>query len=111
VRVVRGKVGVVVALLVAIGLALSALAGLGSRPLAIPTDGPWLITLGYPEGDWSTCLDDAAITDSIMSADLPTSSVSAQTVPEATAADVRRVVGCLSRSMTGGTVQVTTARG
>lgn len=110
-RAVRGRLGAVVALLVAIGLGLSALAGLGSRPAAIPAEGPWIVTLQYPDGDWSGCLDDPALTEGIMTADLPVSHVSAQTVPEATPVDLRRVLDCLSGAMTGGSVSVSTVTG
>ncbi len=106
---IRGKVGAVVALLVAVGLALSALAGLGSRSAAIPAEGPWLIGLEYPEGGWIACLDDPSLTEGFMTADEPVSAVTVQTVPEATVADVRRVSDCLSRAMTGGSVHIRTA--
>ncbi len=106
---IRGKVGVIVALLVAVGLALSALAGLGSRSAAIPAEGPWLIGLERPEGGWSACLDDPALTEGFMSADEPVSAVTVQTVPGATVADVRRVADCLSRTMTGGSAHIRTA--
>jgi len=108
-RAVRGKVGAVVALLVAVGLALSALAGLGSQPPRIPPEGPWVVALEYPEGAWQGCLEDPSLTDGRMTADLPVTRATARTVPDATAADVRRVVDCLARGMTGGSVHVSTA--
>ena len=72
-RAIRGKVGVVAALVLAVALALSALAGLGTRPTGIPDEGPWAIALSYPEGDWSSCLDDPAMAEALMSSDLPVS--------------------------------------
>jgi len=106
VRAIRGRVGVVAALVLAIALALSALAGLGSRPAGIPDEGPWGISLSSPEGDWSSCLDDPAMTDGLMSSDLPVSRVFVSSAPGATEADVQRILDCLSARMTGGTVQV-----
>jgi hypothetical protein len=106
VRVIRGKVGVVAALVLAVALALSALAGLGARPTGIPGEGPWVVALTSPEGDWSSCLDDPAMTEPLMSADVPVSRVVAGSAPGATEADVRRVVDCLSAVMTGGTIEV-----
>src|SRR6476661_7310412 len=106
-RVVRGKVGAVVALLVAVGLALSALAGLTwSRSLDVPADGPWRVVLRHPAGGWGACLDDASIASTGMTDDSPASYVTADVAADATARDVRRVVECLSGAMTGGTVQV-----
>ena len=105
-RAIRGKVGVVAALVLAVALALSALAGLGSRPAGLPDEGPWGIALSSPEGDWNTCLDDPALTDGQMTADLPVSRVFVSSAPGATKADVERVVDCLSARMTGGTVEV-----
>lgn len=105
-RAIRGKVGVVAALVLAVALALSALAGLGTRPTGIPDEGPWAIALSYPEGDWSGCLDDPAMSEWLMSADAPVSRVVAPSAPGATEADVRRVVECLSAAMTGGTIEV-----
>jgi hypothetical protein len=106
VRAIRGKVGVVAALVLAVALALSALAGLGSRPASIPDEGPWGISLSYPEGDWNTCFDDPAMTDGQMTADMPVSRVFVSSAPGASEADVRRVLDCLSARMTGGTVEV-----
>lgn len=105
-RAIRGKVGIVAALVLAIALALSALAGLGSRPAGIPEQGPWGISLSYPEGDWSTCVDDPSMTDGQMTADMPVSRVFVSSAPGATEADVQRVLDCLSARMTGGTVEV-----
>ena len=103
-RAIRGKVGVVAALVLAVALALSALAGLGTRPTGIPDDGPWAIQLTDPEGDWDVCFDDPAMTT-------PTtwgSTVTAVSAPGATQDDVRRVLDCLSGSMTAGSIQVGT---
>jgi hypothetical protein len=106
-RAVRGKLGAVVALFVAIGLALSALAGLSwSRSLDIPADGPWRVVLRHPAGGWSACLDDASIASTATTDDSPASYVTADLASDATPRDVRRVVECLSSVMTGGTVQV-----
>lgn len=105
-RAIRGKVGVVAALVLAVALALSALAGLGTRPTGIPAEGPWAIALSYPEGDWSGCLDDPAMADGLMSSDEPVSRVVVPSAPGATEADVRRVIDCLSAAMTGGTIEV-----
>jgi len=104
VRAIRGKVGVVAALVLAVALALSALAGLGTRPTGIPDDGPWAVQLSEPDGDWDSCLDDPALTS-------PTtwgSTVTAVFATGATEADVQRVLDCLDDAMTGGTVQVGT---
>ena len=105
-RAIRGKIGVVAALVLAVALALSALAGLGARPMGIPEEGPWAISLSFPEGDWSSCLDDPAMTETLMSGDAPVSRVVAASAPGATQADVQRVVDCLSAAMTGGTIHV-----
>jgi len=104
VRAIRGKIGVVAALVLAVALALSALAGLGARPQQIPDDGPWAVQLTDPEGDWAPCLDDPVVTGPTTSG--PT--VTALFTPDATEADVQRVLDCLSDAMTGGTVQVGT---
>ena len=61
-RAIRGKVGVVAALVLAVALALSALAGLGTRPQTIPAQGPWAIQLSDPQGAWDVCFDDPAMT-------------------------------------------------
>jgi hypothetical protein len=111
VRAIRGKIGVVAALVLAVALALSALAGLGARPQGIPDEGPWAIALSHPEGDWSRCLDDPAMTDPLMTSDLPVSRVVAGSAAGATEADVRRVVDCLSATLTGGTIEVSQAGG
>ena len=103
-RAIRGKVGVVAALVLAVALALSALAGLGARPRGIPSDGPWAILLTAPVGEWSTCVDDPAMTDPITGEDR----VTVVSAPGATEADVRRVVECLSTTLTGGTIEVGT---
>ena len=103
-RAIRGKVGVVAALVLAVALALSALAGLGTRPQTIPAQGPWAIQLSDPQGAWDVCFDDPAMTS-------PTtweSTVTAVSAPGATEADVRRVLDCLSGTLTDGTVQVGT---
>lgn len=108
-RAIRGRVGIVAALVAAIALALSALAGLATRPVGVPGDGPWVITLSHPDGGWEACLDDPALGEGQMTADLPVSRVSVPSAPAATADDVRRVVGCLSDSMSGGTIEIATA--
>ena len=103
-RAIRGKIGVVAALVLAVALALSALAGLGTRPTGIPGDGPWAVQLTEPEGDWASCLDDPALTS-------PTtwgSTVTAAFAEGATEPDVQRVLDCLDSVMTGGPVQVGT---
>jgi len=104
VRAIRGKIGVVAALVLAVALALSALAGLGTRPAGIPDEGPWAVQLTTPEGDWASCLDDPALTS-------PTTwetTVTAVFATGATEVDVQRVLDCLDGAMTGGTVQVGT---
>ncbi|GEK21881.1 hypothetical protein [Cellulomonas xylanilytica] len=103
-RVIRGKVGVVAALVLAVALALSALAGLGARPTGVPADGPWAVQLTAPEGDWASCLDDPVVNAPVAGE----STVTAVFVAEATEADVQRVLDCLSDAMTGGSVQVGT---
>ncbi|MEZ0446322.1 hypothetical protein [Cellulomonas sp. ICMP 17802] len=106
-RAVRGRLGAIVALLVAAGLALSALAGLTwRRSLAIPADGPWQVVLRHPAGGWSACLDDASVATTATTDDLPASYVTADLASDATVRDVRRVAECLSGAMTGGTIQV-----
>ena len=105
-RAIRGKIGVVAALVLAVALALSALAGLGARPAGIPDEGPWAIALTSPEGDWAGCLDDPAMAQPLTSSDVPVSRVVAPSAPGATEADVRRVVNCLSAALTGGTIEV-----
>jgi len=111
VRAIRGKVGIVVALALAVALAASMLAGLGSGRAASADDSaePWGIALSYPEGDWSSCLDDPAVLDGLTSADIPVSRVTARSAPGATEADLRRIVDCLSSSMTGGSIDVGTS--
>ena len=101
-RAIRGRIGVVAALVLAVALALSALAGLGVRPIGIPEQGPWAVALTSPEGDWARCLDDPAMTEPLRSSDVPVSRVVAVSAPGATQADVHRVVDCLSAVLTGG---------
>ena len=56
-RAIRGRIGVVAALVLAVALALSALAGLSTRPAGIPGDGPWAVQLSEPEGDWAAVIE------------------------------------------------------
>ena len=103
-RAIRGKIGVVAALVLAVALALSALAGLGARPREVLGQGPWLIELRDAQGDWQVCFDDPAVTS-------PTageSTVVVASAPGATEADIQRVLDCLSGALTGGSVQVGT---
>ena len=103
-RVIKGNFGVVAALVLAVALALSALAGLGARRTGIPDEGPWAVQLSEPEGDWASCLDDPSLTS-------PTtwgSTVTAVFAQGAAEPDVERVLDCLDDAMTGGTVQVGT---
>jgi hypothetical protein len=72
----------------------------------IPADGPWTISVTLPEGDWSTCFDDAAVAESIMSASMPTSGASARLHDDATRGDVERLLACLDARLTSGTVTV-----
>lgn len=112
-RAIRGKVGIVVALALALALTVSVLAGLGSGmagSAGSSGEAPWGIALSYPEGDWSGCLDDPAVLDGLASADVPVSRVTVRSAPGATEADLRRIVDCLSESMTAGSIDVGTSR-
>lgn len=72
-------------------------------------EGPWTVDVGQPRGDaWQECLDDAALSEGIMSLDLPTSHVSAPFLDDATLDDVERVLACLERGLTSGDVSVRT---
>ncbi|MGW6130142.1 hypothetical protein ACWFNE_08965 [Cellulomonas sp. NPDC055163] len=76
-------------------------------PAAPPEGGPWVIGIRHPRGDLSACGDDA-VAESLMTADVPPSSATITLEPWASAADARRVLDCLDRSLTGGEVTVTT---
>ncbi len=66
----------------------------------------WVVGIGYPEGDWAGCFEDDSVAQSLMSADMPASRAAATFTPQASEEDVRRVVDCLDRSLTGGDVSV-----
>lgn len=81
----------------------------------VPSDVPsradgevWVVGIGDPRGGWSECFDDDAVAESLMTADLPTSGASATFRAAASEEDVRRVLDCLDRALTEGTVSVTT---
>ena len=73
-------------------------------------EGPWTVDVGQPRGDaWQECLDDATLSEGIMSLDLPTSHVSAPFLDGATLDDVERVLACLERGLKSGDVSVRTS--
>ena len=100
-------------------VAAAFLAGCTSQPsVETPTDIPvardgdvWVVGIGYPTGEWFECFKDDSVAEAIMTTSLPSSAASATFTPEATEKDVRRVLDCLGRSLTGGTVSVTTRSG
>lgn len=91
-------------------LALSGLAGCGSS-MEVPAlhEGEvWIIGIADPRGDWSECFSDDSIEQALTTADMPASSSTATFRQEAEEGDVRKVMACLDRSLTGGEVAVTT---
>lgn len=93
-------------LLVAVALAA---AGGHRVPADVPErrDGDvWVVGISHPRGGWSACFDDDAVAESLMTADLPSSGASATFAVDASESDVRRVLGCLDRTLTGGEVTV-----
>lgn len=107
----RGTV-IVVGAVAVLGLGASIMAG-GAPPTrgaAIPGDGPWVIAIDHPQGDWNVCFDDAAVDEALMSADLPSSHATATLKTTATTDDVERIAACLERSLTGGTTTITETR-
>ncbi|MFS0698663.1 hypothetical protein AB6N24_01685 [Cellulomonas sp. 179-A 4D5 NHS] len=108
-RVARRSVALGAALL----LVAVTLAATGGR--RVPADVPelrdgdvWVVGISHPRGGWSVCFDDGAVAESLVTADLPTSGASATFAVGASESDVRRVLGCLNRHLTGGEVAVTT---
>lgn len=83
--------------------------GPGDAP-EIPEGGPWVVEIRHPRGDLGAC-DDDAVAESLMTADAPPSSATIAFEPWASDADVRRVLDCLDRSLTGGEITVTTRPG
>ncbi|WP_258724341.1 hypothetical protein [Cellulomonas sp. NS3] len=69
-----------------------------------------MIEIRDPRGDLGAC-DDDAVAESLMTADAPPWSATMTFEPEASEADVRRVLGCLDRSLTSGRITVTTRPG
>lgn len=67
----------------------------------------WIVALRYPEGDWSGCFDDDSVAQALMTADLPVSAATATLGPDAREADVHRILACVDRRLTGGTITVT----
>ncbi|MGV8965419.1 MAG: hypothetical protein ACOH2F_03995 [Cellulomonas sp.] len=107
----RGTV-IVVSAVAVLGLGASILAG-GAPPTTgttIPGDGPWVIAIDHPRGDWNRCFDDPAVAESLMSADLPSSRAAATLRTTATKADVERIATCLDRYLSGGTATITESR-
>ena len=107
----RGTV-IVVGAVAVLGLGASIMAG-GVPPTsgaAIPGDGPWVIAIDHPRGDWHGCFDDAAVDEALMSADLPSSHATATLKATATTDDVERIAACLERSLIGGTTTITETR-
>ncbi|WP_182113531.1 hypothetical protein [Actinotalea sp. JY-7876] len=100
-RATAGRLAAVVAIL--------SLAGCAQERWEVPATGPgevWFVGMAYPEGDWTPCVDDDSVAESHMTADMPTSRAAATFTPEADEDDVRRVLDCLDRSLTGGDVSV-----
>ncbi|WP_024288545.1 hypothetical protein [Cellulomonas sp. KRMCY2] len=80
-------------------------------PAEIPEAGEddvWVVGIGYPQGEWAGCFEDDSVAEALMTADMPASSATATFTRGAREEDVRRVLGCLDRSLTGGAVTVTT---
>lgn len=73
---------------------------------AAGADEVWVVGIGHPRGEWTSCFEDDSVAESLMTADLPSSSASATFTPQAREEDVRRVLDCLDRSLTGGDVSV-----
>lgn len=107
----RGTV-IVVGAVAVLGLGASIMAG-GVPPTsgaAVPGDGPWVIAIDHPRGDWSRCFDDPAVAEALRSADLPSSRATATLTTTATQRDVERIAACLERSLTGGTATIAETR-
>lgn len=64
---------------------------------AAGADEVWVVGIGYPKGEWTSCFDDELIAESLMTATFR---------PRASEEGVRRVVDCLDRSLAEGDVSV-----
>lgn len=93
-------------------IAVALLAGCAAEvPAELPAAGEgdaWVVGIRYPQGEWSECFEDDSVAEALMTADMPASGATATFTRGAREEDVRRVLGCLDRSLTGGTVTVTT---
>lgn len=101
-RMVAGQLSVMVAVVLLAGCA-------EERNPEVPAAGAgdvWVVGIGYPEGEWVPCFEDDSVAETLMTADMPASSASATFTPQASEEDVRRVLDCLDRSLTGGDVGV-----
>ena len=75
----------------------------------IPDQGPWVVLVTGSVGGLVGCFEDPAVEASVMSADMPASAASARLKPQASTADVRRIVDCLAARGARSAIQVKTA--
>jgi hypothetical protein len=89
-------------------LALAAVLG-ATGPVVVPPEGPWVVLVDGPsEGD-AVCAADPAVEYALTPAILPPAGTSFGLVPDATRADVSRVVACLEEHVASSRITVVTA--
>jgi len=89
-------------------LALGAAFG-STGPVTIPTEGPWVVLVDGPSEADAECAADPAVAYALTPAILPPAGSSIGLLPDATRADVRRVVACLEEYVPPSRVTVVTA--
>ena len=86
-------------------LALGAALGVAG-PVAVPTEGPWSVHVeGLSEGD-AECAADPAVASALTPAIMPPVGTSFGLVPDATRADLERVVSCLAKHVSTSRISV-----
>ncbi|MFF3064412.1 hypothetical protein ACFVQ3_07635 [Oerskovia sp. NPDC057915] len=86
-------------------LALGAALG-AAGPVAVPAEGPWSVHVEGPsEGD-AECAADPAVAFALTPAIMPPVGTSFGLVPDATRADLERVVSCLAKHVSTSRISV-----
>ncbi|QDW63133.1 hypothetical protein [Oerskovia sp. KBS0722] len=94
------------ALAVACGsLALGAALG-AAGPVVVPTEGPWVVQVEGPSAGDGECAADPAVDYAVTPAIMPPVGTSFGLAPDATRADLERVVACLERYVSTSRISV-----
>lgn len=72
----------------------------------VPDDGPWVVGIAHPRGEYGHCVTDSAVEDAWSTADMPSSSASISFKPDAAKVDVQRLLRCLEDSLTSGEIEL-----